>query len=137
YAFWYAVAMIELTDVAFAVDSILAAVGTVPGREKLWIVVTGGMLGVILMRFAAAVFVRLLDRFPRFETAAYLLVLLIGAKLIVDFFFNRNHLQPRFDFHDPDAVSFWVFWGLMVVCFSVGFIPPKVSAAKTAEATPQ
>ena len=41
------------------------------------------------MRFAAAMFIKLLDKFPRFETSAYLLVLVIGVKLLLDYFFNN------------------------------------------------
>ena len=125
WTFWSTVAVIELTDIAFAVDSILAAVGTVPGREKLWIVVTGGMLGVVLMRFAAVVFIRLLERFPRFETSAYLLVAVIGMKLVLDYFTNL-------DFHSARHAAFWVFWGLMLACFCFGFLPQKAEVkAKT------
>ena len=48
--FWYTVAVIELTDVAFAVDSILAAMALAGSRQdKLWVVITGGILGVILI----------------------------------------------------------------------------------------
>jgi YkoY family integral membrane protein len=130
--FWYAVGVIELTDVAFAIDSILAAIALVGPppigwpvgmlHPKLWVVVTGGMLGVILMRFAAVVFIRLLERFPRFELSAYLLVLVIGLKLIADWWFNAY--TERLDFHDPSSVAFWVFWILMAVCFGIGFLPP-------------
>ena len=89
--FWKTVAVIELTDIAFAVDSILAAIALAGGRQnKLWVIITGGILGMILMRFAAAIFIRLLDRFPRFEIAAYLLVILIGMKLLVDWGFNSD-----------------------------------------------
>jgi YkoY family integral membrane protein len=123
--FWTTVGVIELTDIAFAVDSIVAAVGLVapdphPGHRfhpKLWLVIVGGMLGVIVMRFAAAMFIRLLEKFPRFETAAYLLVIVIGGKLIIDY------LVPPIDFHDPRQAAFWVFWGLMAAAFGVGFIP--------------
>jgi predicted tellurium resistance membrane protein TerC len=125
-AFWMTVGVIELTDIAFAVDSILAAVGTVPGREKLWIVVTGGMLGVILMRFAAVVFVKLLDRFPRFETAAYLLVAVIGLKLVLDYFTWLN-------FHDPRGAAFWAFWIAMIAAFCFGFIPHSRSSTPAAD----
>jgi YkoY family integral membrane protein len=129
--FWPTVLVIELTDIAFAIDSILAAiamVSTVSKPEgqrwhpKLWVVVTGGMLGVILMRFAAVLFIRLLEKFPRFEVSAYLLVIVIGLKLIADWMFNtveHHHL----DFHNPRTPEFWVFWVLMVVCFCVGFVP--------------
>ncbi|MEQ1825230.1 MAG: hypothetical protein ABL921_04765 [Pirellula sp.] len=89
--FWKTVLVIELTDIAFAVDSILAAMA-LAGSEpsKLWVVVTGGILGVALMRYAASVFVRLLERFPRFEVSAYLLVVVIGLKLLADWAFNSD-----------------------------------------------
>lgn len=132
--FWPTVAVIELTDIAFAVDSILAAIGVV-GRApkgtpegavhpKLWVIIIGGLLGVVLMRFAAVIFIRLLERFPRFSTAAYMLVFVIGAKLLLDWGFNTEHHHPL-DFHNPRAWAFWAFWGLMLVCLATGFIPKK------------
>ncbi len=133
-SFWPTVMVIELTDIAFAVDSILAAialVGPAPDdhsgwHPKLWVVVTGGMLGVVLMRFAAAIFIKLLDRFPRFETTAYLLVTIIGGKLIVDYLFNDAGLGwHEMHFHDVMTVEFWAFWGLMLAAFLTGFIPQK------------
>ncbi|MGE0760968.1 MAG: hypothetical protein AB7O38_28410 [Pirellulaceae bacterium] len=128
--FWSTVLVIELTDIAFAVDSIVAAIGLVgpsPSsgwHPKLWVVVTGGMLGVILMRYAATMFIRLLEMFPRFETAAYLLVGVIGSKLMLDYAFNRGDTH-RLDFHSPRSPAFWVFWIVMVACFCIGFIPKK------------
>ncbi|HEX8521253.1 MAG TPA: hypothetical protein VF669_03285 [Tepidisphaeraceae bacterium] len=139
YAFWSTVVVIELTDIAFAVDSILAAVGTVPGREKLWLVITGGMLGVVLMRFAATLFIRLLEHFPRFELSAYLLVIVIGVKLILDYLFNRGE-QDRLNFHSPTSLAFWVFWITMLSCFSIGFIRKGAKPTETPETpaeTPQ
>ncbi|MBL8851517.1 MAG: hypothetical protein JNG89_17670 [Planctomycetaceae bacterium] len=137
--FWPTVLVIELTDIAFAVDSILAAialVGAPPANHpkgqfhpKLWVVLVGGMLGVILMRFAAVVFIKLLEKFPRFEQAAYLLVIVIGGKLLGDYFFNNpptpqpEGWHPPLDFHSVSSPAFWVFWGLMVVAFAVGFLP--------------
>ncbi len=89
--FWKTVAVIELTDIAFAVDSILAAIALAGGKQqKLWVIITGGLLGMLLMRVAARLFIGLLDRFPRFEIAAYLLVILIGVKLLVDWGFNSD-----------------------------------------------
>lgn len=138
--FWWTVGSIELTDIAFAVDSILAAIAFVgenpkgpdATHPKLWVVFTGGFLGVILMRFAAKVFIRLLEKFPRFEIAAYLLVIVIGAKLLLEYFFNTpefaaaNPDHPyRIDFHSPRGLPFWLFWGSMAVAFAIGFIPKK------------
>jgi YkoY family integral membrane protein len=90
-SFWPTVLVIELTDIAFAVDSILAAMALAGSHvEKLWVVITGGIIGVVLMRFAAAVFIRLLEKFPRFESSAYLLVVVIGLKLLGDWTFNSD-----------------------------------------------
>ena len=142
--FWPTVVVIELTDIAFAIDSILAAIALVAGvphdptrtHPKLWVVITGGFIGVVLMRFAAVIFIRLLDRFPRFETAAYLLVTIIGLKLIVDWWFNKppanwppgQAYHGPADFHSFHSPAFWVFWVLMIACFAVGFIPKKQPA---------
>ncbi len=140
--FWPTVLVIELTDIAFAVDSILAAialVGSHPSGQhgagtnaKLWVVIAGGILGIIMMRFAAVIFIRLLERFPRFESAAYLLVIVIGGKLLADWGLNVPGEPPVLDFHDWRHSAFWVFWGLMLLCFCVGFLPYRKGQATTA-----
>lgn len=134
--FWPTVIVIELTDIAFAIDSILAALAFIPPsivtpNPKLWVVITGGMLGVVLMRFAAVIFIKLLERFPRFETAAYLLVTVIGLKLCLDWHFNARPadwpidkaFHGPLDFHSPGSAAFWAFWAAMAICFAVGFLP--------------
>jgi YkoY family integral membrane protein len=115
--FWKTVAVIELMDIAFAVDSILAAVAL---TNKFWIVFIGGFLGVILIRFSATVFIKLLHRFPAFEPTAYLLILWIGLKLIVEGF----HL-PGLEFESAGSPAFWAFWGLMALTILSGFRPKR------------
>ncbi len=81
-AFWSTVVMVELTDVAFSVDSIAAAVAL---SDKFWVLMLGGMLCIVAMRFVAQAFIALLHRFPGLETAAFLAVALIGIKLLIEF----------------------------------------------------
>lgn len=94
--FWWTVVRVELADIAFAVDSILAAVaiamalpdtgiGHIGGLDtgKFLVVLLGGFAGIVLMRLAAQVFVHLLDKHPKLEVAAFLLVLWVGVKLVV------------------------------------------------------
>lgn len=95
--FWPTVGSIGLTDIAFAVDSILAAIaliGSAPNPKeyhpKLWVVFAGALLGMVALRFAAGLVIRLLEKFPRFEIAAYLLVFVIGMKLLADWGFNSD-----------------------------------------------
>jgi YkoY family integral membrane protein len=137
--FWMTVMVIELTDIAFAVDSILAAIALVGSppvghpegatHPKLWVVIAGGILGIVLMRVAAAIFIRLLEKFPRFETAAYLLVTVIGLKLLVDWGFNSAEHPHVVDFHSISRPEFWVFWISMLLCLASGFLP-KAKHAK-------
>lgn len=115
--FWGTVVRIELMDIAFAVDSILAAVAL---SNKLWIVFTGGFMGVVMMRFAASVFIKLLHRFPRFETTAYVLVLIIGVKLVLEAS-SKTFQLTWIDFHAASQPAFWIFWGSMLVTLLSGF----------------
>lgn len=140
-SFWMTVVVIELTDIAFAVDSILAAialVGAPPAdhpknafHPKLWVVVAGGLLGIMLMRVAAAMFIRLLEKFPRFELSAYLLVIVIGLKLLADWGFNSEEHPHVVDFHSYTRPEFWIFWMSMLAALAVGFLPPRKSKGET------
>src|SRR5260370_28087214 len=46
-AFWATVVKVELTDIVFAIDSILVGVAMSP---ELWVVIGGGFLGIVMMR---------------------------------------------------------------------------------------
>lgn len=133
--FWTVVASIELTDIAFAADSILASIALVgpipphspsPIHPKLWLILLGGMMGVVLMRVAAVAFIRVLKSFPRFETSAYLLVATVGLKLLADGWYNSGEI--RMDFQSPASPAFWVFWSVMLVWIAVGFLPRRRAA---------
>lgn len=111
--FWRTVVIVELTDIAFAIDSILTAVAL---SNKLWVVLTGGIIGLVMMRFAASLFIKLLEKFPRFESSAYVLVFVIGVKLVLEGLQN-----PHINFHHSDNVAFWLFWLSMLAGFAFGF----------------
>ncbi|OFZ81551.1 MAG: hypothetical protein A2583_04855 [Bdellovibrionales bacterium RIFOXYD1_FULL_53_11] len=112
-SFWKVVLVIELTDIAFAVDSILAAVAL---SSKIWVIFTGGFIGVIMMRYAATVFIKVLEKFPSFEVTAYLLVLWIGVKLVLE---STGH--AALNFHSAAQPAFWIFWGVMAASIAMGF----------------
>jgi YkoY family integral membrane protein len=112
--FWGTVTSITLADIAFSIDSILAAVSLADGfpdrfgdRGKLFIVFTGGVLGIITMRFVVRYFLLLLERFPGLEEGAYYLVAWIGLKLMVSGFHSGKYI----DFHIPE----WLFWIVMLL----------------------
>lgn len=103
-SFWATVAVIEMTDIAFSVDSILAAVAVSP---NFYVVLTGGIIGIVMMRVAANGFIKLLDRFPALNHTAYLLVAVIGAKLVLEYFGLNLH-------HGIGAAGFWIVMGSII-----------------------
>lgn len=77
--FWATVIQVELMDIAFSVDSVLAAFGV---SDKAWVIFLGGIMGVFMMRSVAKLFVSLIEKIPEFVTTAYALIILIGVKMI-------------------------------------------------------
>ena len=88
--FWWTVLSIELMDLAFSVDNVLVAVayadpGPIASAEQqkaaLVLLYSGVFLGILAMRFVAQYFVGLMQRYPRLEHSAYLVIGLLGFKL--------------------------------------------------------
>jgi tellurite resistance protein TerC len=79
--FWLTVLSVELMDLAFSLDNVVAAVSL---SDKLWVVMVGVAIGILLMRFAAGVFSYVVEKEPILKTAAYILVLNIGVELLLE-----------------------------------------------------
>jgi YkoY family integral membrane protein len=122
--FWGTVASVTFADIAFSIDSILFAVGMADDfpenygdNWKLFIVFTGGVLGIITMRFMVRYFLVLLERFPGLAAGAYLAVAWIGLKLVIS---GIHQWDPkRFRFHIPELL----FWSVMIM---IALISPFV-----------
>lgn len=74
------VATLALTDLAFSLDSVAAAVAV---SDRLELVIAGGVIGVIALRLTAELFIRWLERYRHLETAGYLAVGLVGLRLLL------------------------------------------------------
>ncbi|MER2089313.1 TerC family protein [Sporosarcina sp. JAI121] len=124
--FWMTVFKVELADIAFALDSMLAAVAlavTLPeigdfhiggiNGGQFTVMLLGGIIGLIIMRFAARQFVGLLEKFPSLETAAFLIVGWVGVKLLV-----LTLAHPQLQILDPEFPhsTLWqaIFWIVLV-----------------------
>jgi len=103
--FWGTVVAVELMDIAFSVDSILAAFAV---SSEVWVLLIGGMLGILMMRTIAGVFVNLIDRVPELETTAFVLIFIIALKMLLSVF----------DVH----ISHYVFFAILVLSFAVTFV---------------
>ena len=80
---WQVVALVSLTDLAFSLDSVTAAVAV---AQETWLVLIGGVAGIIALRFLAGLFIKWLAEFTHLESAGYLIVLLVGLRLFIKVF---------------------------------------------------
>jgi YkoY family integral membrane protein len=121
-SFWATVVYLNLVDLAFALDSVVAAVAvvdTVHHHDKLWVVVAGAIIGIVLLRFAASFFIRLLEKFPVLDHVAYVLVGWAGLKLLLisghsfEEWYGKNY-NEHFSIMIPEMPA-WLFWGGMAV----------------------
>ncbi len=83
--FWGVVVAVELADLAFSLDNVVAVIAL---SDQLWIIMFGVFMGIVTMRFAAGIFTWLIEREPILKPAAYLVVFNIGAELLLNEFFH-------------------------------------------------
>jgi len=74
------VGTLALTDLAFSLDSVAAAIAV---TDRLWLVMAGGVIGVIALRLTAELFIRWLEMYRHLETAGFLAVGLVGLRLLL------------------------------------------------------
>jgi YkoY family integral membrane protein len=74
---------IEIMDLSLSVDNVVAAVAMSP---KLWVVCTGVFIGILALRFVAGACLKLMEKFPILEEAAFLLIGYVGCILLYEIF---------------------------------------------------
>jgi tellurite resistance protein TerC len=99
--FWSVVLSLNLADMAFSLDNVVAAVAL---SSQLWVVILGVGVGIVVVRFAASIFTRLIAWEPTMEHTAYLLVFAIGLQLLLDTIFG---------IHIKDGLRFAISVGLI------------------------
>jgi YkoY family integral membrane protein len=114
--FWATVALVELMDMAFSIDNVFAAVAF---TDNIVLVCAGVFIGILAMRFIAQWFVKLMEKYSFLETAAFIVIAILGLKLGLSVF---EHFKPDSDFskflgsHNADI-------GISILTVSIFFIP--------------
>jgi YkoY family integral membrane protein len=125
-AFWATVVKVELTDIVFAIDSILVAVAMSP---KLWVILTGGILGIVMMRLVIGQLLAIVERYPPLVDGAFIIIAWVGIKLLIEYL------------HSADFIAFeipkWLSLGLIVVIFGIAFLYARLEAKRNPSQTDQ
>ena len=113
--FWATVVRVELINLAFSIDSILVAVAMSP---KLWVVVTGGILGIVAMRLVVGQLLVLVQRYPALVDGAFVIIAWVGIKLCVEYFHDAHHTDVE--------IPRWLSLGLIVLIFLISYIYARI-----------
>jgi predicted tellurium resistance membrane protein TerC len=108
--FWATVVKVELTDIVFALDSILVGVAMSP---KLWVILSGGLLGIVMMRLVIGQLLSIVERYPPLVDGAFIIIAWVAVKLVVEYLFSAGYIAFEF----PK----WLSLGLIVVIFAAAY----------------
>lgn len=114
--FWATVCLVELMDMAFSIDNVFAAVAFTP---NIILVCTGVFIGIFAMRFIAQWFVQLMEKYAFLETAAFIVIGILGLKLLLslyEHFFPEAQVSKFLGSHAADI-------GISVLTVAIFFIP--------------
>jgi YkoY family integral membrane protein len=114
--FWATVALVELMDMAFSIDNVFAAVAFTP---NIILVCIGVFIGILAMRFIAQWFVTLMEKYSFLETSAFIVIAILGVKLVMSLFehFNPESAVSQFlGSHIADI-------GISVLTVTIFFLP--------------
>jgi YkoY family integral membrane protein len=117
---WQAIPVIAFTDLAFSLDSVTTAIAL---SQEVFVILLGGTIGIVTLRFMAGLFIRWLEEFERLEDAGFITVAFVGIRLLTRVM--NPSLVP------PD----WVMVAFIAVIFVWGFskrVEPEPASADTA-----
>jgi len=82
-SFWQTIPLIAFTDLAFSLDSVTTSIAV---SDQTWLILIGGTIGIITLRFLAGLFIRWLKEYTYLEDAGFVTVGLVGFRLLLKAF---------------------------------------------------
>jgi len=110
-ALWGTVVKVELVNIAFSVDSILVAVAM---SSKTWVVLTGGLLGIVAIRVVIAQLLAIVRKYPAIVDGAFIIIAWVGLKLLIEYLKAAGLV----DLH----INKWFSFGLIAAIFVASYL---------------
>jgi predicted tellurium resistance membrane protein TerC len=102
---------VELMNLAFSIDSILVAVAM---SNKTWVILTGGMLGIVALRIVVGQLLGLIKRYPALVDGAFVIIAWVGIKLLLEY----AHEMHWVGFEVPRSWSI----GFIILIFVLSYV---------------
>jgi len=100
-----------LTGRGKLLPQILVAVAMSPKR---WVILTGGLLGIVMMRLVIGTLLSIVERYPPLVDGAFVIIAWVGLKLFVEYL----HAEQYLAFEIPK----WLSLGLIVMIFGASYV---------------
>ena len=136
--FWATVLLVEIMDLAFSLDNVLAAVAftehmDITPRQSFTLVCIGVFIGILTMRLVAQSFVGLLERFPFLDKVAFLVIGILGLKLVSSFvcsYWKETFICSILEHHNSDIVLSLGTVLMFVISIVLSLMFPRKRKAK-------
>jgi YkoY family integral membrane protein len=115
---WQVIPTIAITDLAFSLDSVTSAIAI---TEETWLIVAGGTIGIVILRFLAGLFIRWLQEYTYLEDAGFITVGFVGLRLLLKVWLP-DYLIPE-----------WVTIAVVAIFFTWGFSKKEVVESESHE----
>ncbi|MEM7756624.1 MAG: DUF475 domain-containing protein [Cyanobacteria bacterium P01_A01_bin.40] len=117
---WQVIPTIAITDLAFSLDSVTSAIAI---TEETWLIIAGGTIGIVILRFLAGLFIRWLQEYTYLEDAGFITVGFVGLRLLLKVWLP-DYLIPE-----------WVTIAVVAVFFTWGFSKKEKLESDSSEST--
>ena len=108
---WQVIPTIAITDLAFSLDSVTSAIAI---TEDTWLIVAGGTIGILILRFLAGLFIRWLQEYTHLEDAGFITVGFVGLRLLLKVWLPDTYIPE------------WVTIAVVAIFFTWGFSKREV-----------
>jgi predicted tellurium resistance membrane protein TerC len=103
-------------DMAFSIDNVFAAVAFTP---NIILVCIGVFIGILAMRFLAQWFVNLMEKYSFLETAAFIVIGILGVKLSLSLYEHFYPTAALSEFLSSERADI----GISILTVAIFFVP--------------
>jgi predicted tellurium resistance membrane protein TerC len=109
-ALWGTIVKVELVNIAFSVDSILVAVAM---SKKTWVVLAGGLLGIVAIRVVIGQLLAIVRKYPAIVDGAFIIIAWVGLKLLLEYLGAAGYIHFE--------INKWWSFGVILAIFLLSY----------------
>ncbi|WP_185877314.1 TerC family protein [Blattabacterium cuenoti] len=90
---WKIILYVELIDLSFSIDNVFASIAISKNLLLLFISILTSILSI---RLSTKFFIKLVEKIPKLNNFIYMIIIILGVRLIINFFYEKNFIYNKF-----------------------------------------